>query len=230
MWEVIGVGEAIGSMLGFAAGVAVSPLPIVAVILLLATPQGRSTGVLFAVGWLLGLAVLGTVILLISGPADASTDTGPASWTGWLKLAFGAILILLAIRQWRSRNPPGEDGPPPKWMASLDTMKAGKTFGLGALLATLNPKNGTLTIAAAAGIASTGASGASQAVAIALFVLIGSLGILTPVAIFFLTGDKAVQTLDSWRRWFVHNNSAIMAVLFFVIGLKLLGDGISVVS
>jgi threonine/homoserine/homoserine lactone efflux protein len=222
------MGSAIGSMLGFAAGVAVSPLPIVAIILLLAAPGGRKTGSLFAAGWFLGLAVLGVVVLLIVGPSNASTDSGPATWTGWLKIVLGVFLLRFALKQWRSRPHDGTEPPPPKWMASLDTIKPAKAFGLGALLATVNPKNGTLTIAAAASIASTGASGADQAVAIALFVIIGSLGVLAPLAIYLFTGEKAVHTLESWRAWFVKNNSAIMAVLFFVIGLKLIGDGISV--
>jgi hypothetical protein len=38
------MGAAIGEVLGLAAGVAVSPLPIVAMILLLATPRVASTG------------------------------------------------------------------------------------------------------------------------------------------------------------------------------------------
>ncbi|MGX7678978.1 GAP family protein [Jatrophihabitans sp. DSM 45814] len=224
------MGAAIGSMLGFAAGVAVSPLPIVAIILLLATPHGRSTGSCFALGWVLGLAVLGVIVLAIAGPADASADEGPATWTGWLKLILGLVLLVFAGRQWRTRPAAGEAVPPPKWMSGLDTMDAGKSLGLGALLATVNPKNGVLTIAAASSIAATGASGGEQAVALALFVLIGSLGVLAPVAVFFFTGAKAVHTLDSWRSWFIANNAAIMAVLFFVIGLKLVGDGIGIIS
>jgi threonine/homoserine/homoserine lactone efflux protein len=224
------MGAAIGSMLGFAAGVAVSPLPIVAVILLLASPHGRTIGMLFCAGWVIGLAVLGAVVLVIAGPSNASSSSGPATWTGWLKLALGVLLVLFAARQWRGRPRDGEQPAPPKWMAGLDTMKPARAFGLGALLATVNPKNGTLTIAAAASIASTGASGGEQAVAIALFVIIGSLGVLAPLAIYLFTGEKAVQTLESWRRWFIANNSAIMAVLFFVIGLKLVGDGIGVLS
>lgn len=38
------MGAAIGSMLGFAAGVAVSPFSIVAIILLLATPHAPTAG------------------------------------------------------------------------------------------------------------------------------------------------------------------------------------------
>ncbi len=224
------MGAAIGAMLGFAAGVAVSPLPIVAAILLLATPHGRVTGSLFGAGWFVGLAILGVVVLLIAGPANASSDSGPASWTGWLKLALGAALVILAAKQWHGRSHGGAQPAQPKWMAGLDTMKPAKSFGLGALLATVNPKNGALTIAAATSIAATGASGGEQAVALALFVIIASLGIGAPLAVYWFTGDKAVHTLESWRGWFIQNNTAIMAVLFFVIGLKLVGDGIGVLS
>ena len=45
------MGAAIGDVLGLAAGVAVSPLPIVAMILVLATPRGRANGSLFGLGW-----------------------------------------------------------------------------------------------------------------------------------------------------------------------------------
>jgi threonine/homoserine/homoserine lactone efflux protein len=224
------VGAAIGSMLGFAAGVAVSPLPIVAIILLLATPNGRTTGSLFAAGWLTGLTVLSVVVLVIVSSAGGSSDGGPAKGTGWLKLALGAWLVVFSVRQWRGRPKDGAEPKPPKWMATLDTLSAGKAFGLGAALATINPKNGALTIAAAAAIAGTGTSGVDQGVAIALFVIIASLGVAAPLAVFLFTGEKAVHTLESWRHWFVQNNTAIMAVLFFVIGLKLVGDGIAVVS
>jgi hypothetical protein len=42
-------------------------------------------------------------------------------------------------------------------MAGLDRLQPGAALGLGALLAAANPKNGALTIAAAASIASAAA-------------------------------------------------------------------------
>jgi hypothetical protein len=36
--------------------------------------------------------------------------------------------------------------------------------------------------------------------------------------------------LGNWRDWAAQHNVAVMAVLFFVLGLKLLGDGISVLT
>jgi threonine/homoserine/homoserine lactone efflux protein len=150
------VGAAIGDILGLAAGVAVSPLPIVAMILVLATPRGRANGLLFGVGWLAGLAIL------------------------------------------------------------------------GALLSAVNPKNAALTIAAAATIAGAGLSGGEQAVVLAVFVLIGSVGVLAPLVVYLFAGAGAARTLDSWKTWAATNNAAVLAVLFLVFGFKLVGDGIAV--
>jgi threonine/homoserine/homoserine lactone efflux protein len=220
---------AIGSILGLAAGVAVSPLPIVAIILMLVTAKGRVNGTLFAAGWLAGLAVLGTVVLLLASPAGASEGGEPAAWTGWLKLLLGVGALLLAARQWRGRPAEGVEPEMPKWMAGLDRMGPGGAFGLGALLSAANPKNGGLTIAAAASIAGAGLAAGQQAVALAIFVLVGSVGVLAPLVVYLAGGQRAAATLDGWKTWASNHNAAIMAVLFLVFGFKLVGDGIAVV-
>lgn len=222
------MGAAIGDVLGLAAGVAVSPLPIVAMILVLATPRGRVNGIVFGLGWVLGLAVLGAVVLALAGPADASDGGEPAAWTGWLKLLLGVLALLLAVRQWRGRPAPGSEPQMPKWMASIDRLKPGGALGLGALLSAVNPKNGGLTIAAAATIAGTGLAGGEQAVVLAVFVLIGSAGVLAPLIVYLVAGEGAARTLDSWKAWAATHNAAVMAVLFLVFGFKLVGDGLAV--
>ncbi|HET9292556.1 MAG TPA: GAP family protein, partial [Actinomycetes bacterium] len=222
------MGAAIGDILGLAAGVAVSPLPIVAMILVLATPRGRVNGIVFGLGWVLGLAVLGAVVLALAGPADASDGGEPAAWTGWLKLLLGVLALLLAVRQWRGRPAPGSEPQMPKWMASIDRLKPGGAVGLGALLSAVNPKNGGLTIAAAATIAGTGLAGGEQAVVLAVFVLIGSAGVLAPLIVYLVAGEGAARTLDSWKAWAATHNAAVMAVLFLVFGFKLVGDGLAV--
>ena len=70
------MGQAIGQVLSFGIGVALSPVPIIAVVLMLATPQGRGNGLAFLAGWIVGLAAVGTVILLISSDASASSTAG----------------------------------------------------------------------------------------------------------------------------------------------------------
>ena len=59
------MGAAIGEMLPLAIGIAISPLPIIAVILMLTTPKARTNGLAFLGGWLLGLAVVGAIVLVV---------------------------------------------------------------------------------------------------------------------------------------------------------------------
>lgn len=66
-----------------------------------------------------------------------------------------------------------------------------------------------------------------QAVALAVFIAIGTLGPGIPVGIYFALGDRAKRVLEDLKGWMAANNAAITAVLCLVIGAKLIGDGIS---
>jgi hypothetical protein len=63
-----------------------------------------------------------------------------------------------------------------------------------------------------------------------VFVLLGSAGILAPLGIYLATGERAIKTLDGWKTWASDHNEAIMAVLCLVFGVKLIGDGIGLLS
>jgi threonine/homoserine/homoserine lactone efflux protein len=223
------MGEAIGQALPLAVGVALSPLPIVAVVLMLVTPRARANGPAFVVGWLVGLAIVGAIVLA-ADPADAGDDGEPATWVSILELALGAGLVLLAIRQWTGRPHEGEEAAMPKWMGALDSFTAPKTLGAGAVLSGANPKNLLLAVAAATTIAKTGISGGEQAVAYAIFALIGTIGVAVPVVIFFALGDRAPDLLGRLKDWLARNNAVIMAVLCLIIGAKLIGDAIAGLS
>jgi hypothetical protein len=127
------MGQAIGDVLPLAVGVALSPLPIVAVVLMLVTVRAKVNGPAFILGWCIGLAVIGQ----------------------------------------------------------------------------------------------TGIPGGEQAVAYAVFVLVGTVGVGAPVVIFLAMGDRSRTTLDRLKGWMIHNNAVVMAVLCLVIGAKLVGDAIS---
>ena len=223
------MGSAIGEILPLAVGVAISPIPIIAVVLMLSTPKGKGNGLSFLLGWLLGLGLVGVIVLLVADPAGASEDGGPATWVGWLVLVLGLVAVLIGIRSWRGRPRGDEEPPMPKWMAAIDQFTPGKSVGLGFLLAALNPKNLTLTLAAAASIAASGLSSTDAYIVLAVFVLIGTIGLAIPIGIYFLGGDTAAQTLADLRHWLAINNATIMAVLMVVIGAKLVGSGMQVV-
>jgi threonine/homoserine/homoserine lactone efflux protein len=221
------VGDAIGQILSLGVGVALSPVPIIAVVLMLGTARARANGPAFVLGWVIGLSVVGTIILLAAGGADASESGEPATWVDVLKLVLGCLLALLAVQQWRGRPREGDEAALPKWMQTIDTFGPGKALAMGALLSGVNPKNLLLTLAAASAIAQTGIDTGSQAVALAVFVAVGTLGPGLPVAIYFAMGVRAKHVLDGLRLWMGAHNSAIMAVLCLVIGAKLIGDAIT---
>ncbi len=112
-------------------------------------------------------------------------------------------------------------------MQAIDGFTPGRSVAMGVALSAINPKNLILTLGAAAAIAQTGASSSSQAVALAVFVVIGTIGPGLPVAIYFVMGERATKVLDGLKAWMGAHNAAIMAVLCLVIGAKLVGDAIT---
>jgi threonine/homoserine/homoserine lactone efflux protein len=224
------MGQAIGQVLSFGVGVALSPVPIIAIVLMLATPRGRANGPAFLAGWVFGIAALGTAVLLIAGGASASKHGAPATWVSILKLVLGVLLLLLAVRQWRGR--PRGDGDPqlPSWMRTIDKFTAARSAAIGVALSAVNPKNLLLVVGAAAAIAQTGASTGAQAAALAVFTVIATLGVGAPVAIYFLMGQRATQILGELHDSMARENATIMAVICLIIGAKLIGDAISALA
>jgi threonine/homoserine/homoserine lactone efflux protein len=219
--------DAIGQMLPTAVGVAISPLPIVAVVLMLVTPRGRVNGSAFVLGWIAGLAIVGAIVLAAASGANASDDGAPATWVNVLKLVLGLAALLLGVRQFRGRPHEGEAPATPKWMQALDAFTPAKAAGAGALLSGLNPKNLLLAVAGAATIAQTGIDAGEQALAYAIFVVVATLGVALPVVIAITLGERSRDLLDRLKDWLAANNATIMAVLMVVIGAKLIGDAIS---
>jgi len=220
------MGEAIGQVLPLAVGVSLSPLPITGVVLMLGTRRAQANGTAFVLGWLAGLALAGTIFLLISSGAEASDSGSSADWTDVLRIVLGVLLLGVALKQWRGRPRSGEEAKMPKWMQTVDHLQPPKAAGLALLLA-VNPKNLVLIVAAATAIAQTGIGAGEQALALAIFVLLGTLGPGAPVLIYLTTGERSKRLLADLQEWMSHHNAAIMAVICLVIGVKLIGDGIA---
>jgi hypothetical protein len=220
------MGSVIGDILPTALGVAISPVPVIAVILMLFSARARSNGPAFLAGWLLGLTAVGILVLALAGAAGTQDDGGPSTTASVIKLVLGLLLLLLAVRQWRQRPAPGQQAAMPTWMAAIDSFTAGKALGLGSLLSAINPKNLALAVSAAVTIAQAGLSGGGEAAALAVFVVLASASIAVPVVFYLVGGSRAKTTLDGWKEWLGANNAAVMTVLLGVLGTVLLGKGI----
>ena len=249
------MGAVIGEILPLALGIAISPIPIIAAILMLLSPKARVTSVGFLLGWVIGIIVAVTVFTLLSAILPEVDPDEAKPIQGVVQLLLGAGLLLLAFRQWRGRPKPGETAALPKWMQAIDKITFIVAFGLGFLLSALNPKNlimavgagldvggaemstgsivlviaiFTLIMAAGAGLGIGGAELSTGAVigVIAIFTLIAASTVLVPVVGYLIAADKLRGPLDALRGWLANENAVIMAILLLVIGVSMIGKGI----
>ncbi|MGN0063926.1 MAG: GAP family protein [Nocardioides sp.] len=216
----------LGEILPLAVGIAISPVPIIAALLMLMSPAAKRTAPLFLIGWLVGIAVAVTVFALLGGLVPEAAPGASKPVLAVVQLVLGALLLLLAVRQWRSRPAPGEQADLPGWMAGIDAFSPVRAFALAAALAALNPKNLMLAASAGVSVAKAGQDVTGNVAALAVWVLIAGASVAVPVVGALVAPGWAGRVLGPLRQWLEAHNAAVMTVLFLVLGANLLGKGI----
>lgn len=118
--------------------VTLEPIPLSAMILLLAAERGLLKGLGFVLGWLTTLVVIVAVIVVVTGGKPLIPKSSPSTAALVVKLAVGAVLILVAARR-RARLSQASSSAPkerkqPKWMARIDQVNPLTAAGLAFLL------------------------------------------------------------------------------------------------
>ena len=221
------MGKAVGDTLPLAIGVAISPVPVIAVILMLLSPRAPRDGC----GLPGRLGRRGGRRGDRRQPAGRSGHLGrlvrPQRVVSVLKVVLGVVALALAWREWRGRPRLGHPTGLPSWMSAIESMTPVRATGLGALLAAVNPKNLTLCLAAGASIGGAGLNGGEDAVVVAVFVVVASSTVAVPVIGYVAAGDRVTRPLDDLRDWLTDNNATVMTVLLLVIGAVILGQGVA---
>jgi threonine/homoserine/homoserine lactone efflux protein len=224
------MGKAIGEILPYALGAAISVVPIIAIILMLVTPKAKTNGTSFAAGFVFGLALICVVAVALAGGSNFSSSSGPTNTVSLIKLLLGLLLLFAAFRQRRARPKPGEEPAMPKWLESIDKFTPVRSFGIGAALSAINPKNLAMSLAAGLSIAQAGLSTGQEAGTIIIYVLLAGATIVGPLIVYLAMGQRAAEILGSWRTWLADNNATVMSVLLLVFAVVLIGKGISGLS
>ena len=219
--------EVIGEILPLALGIAISPVPVIAVILMLLSPKARVTSVGFLIGWILGIVVAVTVFTLLSWLLPEQDADASKPIQGIIRIVLGVLLLVLAARQWRKRPRDGADPELPKWMQAIDRFSFVAAFGLGILLSALNPKDLLMAAGAGLDIGSAGLGVGEIVGVIAIFTVIAASTVLVPVVGYLIAANALGEPLDRLRVWLGRENHVIMAVLLLVIGVVLIGKGIA---
>jgi threonine/homoserine/homoserine lactone efflux protein len=113
--------------------VTVEPLPLTAMILLLAAERGLLKGLGFLLGWLLTLVGIVALTALVTGGKPLIPQSAPSTAALAVKLLAGVVLVVIAVRRRRrpERTEPRRD---PRWMSSIDRIKPVGAAGLAFLL------------------------------------------------------------------------------------------------
>lgn len=218
--------DALGQLFGAGIGAALSPIPIIAVILMLTTPRGKVTGLGFMIGWLVGLSTATAIVVLVASGADEADSTS-ADGAHIVMLVIGLLFLALAAKQWKSRPAPGVEPELPKWMAGLDSFGPAKCAGLGLAFSALNPKNLAMAVSAGVALAETGASTGQTVLGAAIFVAIGSLTVAGPVLGSLVAPARMAPVLATGKQWMAVHNATIMFVLFLFLGASKTGEGLA---
>ncbi|NKR91786.1 GAP family protein [Rhodococcus hoagii] len=217
---------AIGDVLPLAIGVAISPIPIIATILMLLTPRAGSTATAFLAGWILGIAVGYVVFVAIGSAIDLSSNSDGNAVTATIRLVLGVLLLALAVKQWRTRPAPGEEPSMPAWLAAIDKVTPGKALALGVGLSAINPKNLLMIVGAAVAVSQLDVGVGAKTVTGVVFTILAASTVAVPVVGYFTMRERATSWLQGLKVWLTANNAAVMAVLLLVIGVSLIGKGI----
>lgn len=224
------MGPGISEVLPFAVGVAISPVPIIAVILMLLSSRASANGPAFLLGWVGGLTVLCAVVYAVADAIGVSGDSGGSNGVSWVRIGLGLLLLVAASRTWRKRPAPGAEPELPRWLAEVDAITPGRSAALGVGLSALNPKNAILTLGAATGLAQLGPSAEDAVVAVIVFVVLASSTVGGAVAYRIVGGERARTTLDELRVWLAPHSAAMLVVLLVVFGVLLVAKGLGVLS
>jgi Sap, sulfolipid-1-addressing protein len=220
------VGSVLGDVLPLAVGVAISPIAVIAVILMLFGPKARATSLGFLFGWVFAILITVIASMALSAQVEAGESNKPSAVVSWIKLLLGVAALAISVKQWRTSLT--EDLPPvtPKWMGSVEKIKLPGAAGLGFALVAFSPANLALCVAGGVTIGGGSLSDGGDAVAVTTFAVVACAAVVIPVAAYGIAADRMRGPLDSLKRWLERNNATVMAVLMLVIGAVLLGKGL----
>jgi hypothetical protein len=220
--------EAIITSVPMARGIALSPLPVAAIIMMLMTARAKVNAPAFLLGWVLGLLAVGVVIFVI--PVSQAEKGEPTALAGYLRIALGALLLFMAVRQWQTRPGPDDAVEVPRLLAGLDTFTGKKSLLTGFMLVVINPKNLPLCAAGAAAIDLATNNITAQVGAYLVFTAIASLTIVFPIIAYLAAKQKAETLFVTWKDWLIRNNQTVLAVILLLVGGLLLARGLGMVS
>jgi hypothetical protein len=208
------------TLIPVAIGVALSPAPIIELILVLFSKRRTVNAITFIVV-LWACTAIAVAIGAFGGNAASGGSSEPSTIVGWFFAGLGLLLLVIGVKNWRNRADTSE----PAVFATVSGMGPGAVAFLAFGAVAVNPKNLVLLLTAGQTV---GASPSPLLYGIG-FVLMATLPYWLAVGYALLGGEGARVRLDSMRAWLVAHNRMIMGIICVVLGLVLVAKGVSAI-
>ena len=201
--------------------VTLDPLPLSAFLVVLPSRRGVRKGAAFVFGWLVSLALVVTATVLATGNNPPQPNTAPSLASLAVRLALGAGLVALAIRDRRRMRQPTKPKKPPKWQAHVDNMSP--WFAM-VLAPTLQPW--ALIGAGAATVVEAKLSSWESFLALFGFCVLASASYLAMEIYAGVRPDKSQALLARFQTWINTHTQQVIVWGSLVIGLWLIANSI----
>ncbi|HEX4433476.1 MAG TPA: GAP family protein [Acidimicrobiales bacterium] len=200
--------------------VTLEPIPLTAMILLLATEGGLLKGLGYVLGWLVTLVAIVALTVLITGGKPLIPNSNPSTGALAVKLAIGIVLVWYSYRhwgKWQSAEPKGQ----PRWMTGIDRVNPVTAAGLGFLL-----QPWVLVTAGVADITQAQISNTAEYLALFAFCLLCSASLLAMETYAALRPETTKVKLAALLGWITSHRDQVIVFLSLGLGLYLTAKSI----
>ena len=201
--------------------VALDPLPLTAFVVILPSNRGVRKGAAYLFGWLASLAVVVAVTVIATGNNPPKPNTVPSLASLAVKIAIGAVLVVIAIRQRRRMGRPKPPKKPPKWQEHVDNMSPWFAMGLAPAL-----QPWTLIAAGAATVVQAKLSSWESYLALIGFCVLGSASYIAMEIYAGLKPEQSQAFLAKFRKWMETRTDQVIIVGCLLLGFWLIASSI----
>jgi hypothetical protein len=207
--------RALSDVLPLAVGVALSPVPIAALLVMLLSEHETANGRAFVLGWIGAVGGLAAATVIAEVRFNPSH---PPTIVKATELAIGLILVSGAALAWRGRPRTAAHRRPSRWLAAADAISQPGAAALAVALVLLNLKDGTLTVGAGAEISNARLTAAGTILALAVFTVVATISVASPFVFAVIAGQRAKPTLHLFHAWLDRNGTVVGAVVLALAG------------
>jgi len=194
--------------------VAVSPIPVVIVLVLLVhNDRPRVSSIAYLLGRSSALAILVAAFVAIPWLGEYLYRPLPG-WTDWIALGVGAALVALGIRAWRRRAATST----PKWSTQIGGIPPMASVALGLIPPLVAPRIIAASMAAGGQMRALSTT-LDTVVAVGWFVVLATLTVTAPIVVYLALGRRIDARLDRLRHWIHDHRDTVTATMFTGVGL-----------